>query len=191
MTRPYVSIVSGLPRSGTSMMMRMLEAGGIPALVDNIRKADEDNPLGYYEFEPVKQTKKDASWLRDAVGKVVKMVHVLLLDLPLDREYRVVFMRREMAEVLKSQDVMLERHGKKKSEDLKPDDLTRIFLAQVAKVQDHLKNNSCFRVIEVKYNDVMSNPLPQVEAINRFFDGTLDVQAMARVVDPSLYRQRT
>ena len=81
-----IVIVSGLPRSGTSMMMRMLDAGGLPALTDNIRTADEDNPRGYYEFEPVKKTKEDASWLERAPGKVVKMVYRLLYDLPADRE---------------------------------------------------------------------------------------------------------
>ena len=98
-----VNIVSGLPRSGTSMMMKMLEAGGIEPLIDHIRKADIDNPKGYYEFERVKQIKEDQEWLDDAVGKVVKMVSMLLLDLPPGYNYKIVFTRREMKEILASQ----------------------------------------------------------------------------------------
>src|SRR5262245_57703089 len=108
----FITIVSGLPRSGTSLMMRMLEAGGMPVLVDNIRAADEDNPAGYYEFEPVKQTSADNAWVKLAVGKAVKVVYRLLYDLPAGFRYRVLFMQRDMAEVLASQRKMLERAGK-------------------------------------------------------------------------------
>ena len=104
-----IIIVSGLPRSGTSMMMRMLEAGGIPPLIDNLRRPNEDNPGGYYEFEPVKRTKQDPSWLTTAGGKVVKMVYRLLYDLPTGYEYRVIMMRRTLEEVLASQEAMLKR----------------------------------------------------------------------------------
>src|SRR5690242_7444054 len=103
----FLIIVSGLPRSGTSMMMRMLEHGGIPVLTDRVRTADDDNPNGYYEFEAVKQTRKDPSWLAGREGKAVKMVYRLLYDLPADRNYRVLFMRRKLEEVLASQRTML------------------------------------------------------------------------------------
>ena len=107
----FMAIVSGLPRSGTSMMMQMLEAGGMEVLTDGIRQANEDNPRGYYEFERVKQIKEDPGWLEEAQGKVVKMVSMLLFDLPAGYRYRIVFMRREMREILTSQRVMLERLG--------------------------------------------------------------------------------
>ena len=100
-TSQFLTIVSGLPRSGTSMMMRMLDQGGLPAIIDGVRTADDDNPAGYYEFEAVKQTKEDPSWLENSEGKVVKMVYRLLYDLPTDRTYRVVFMRRKMEELKK------------------------------------------------------------------------------------------
>ncbi|HFD38992.1 MAG TPA: sulfotransferase family protein, partial [Anaerolineae bacterium] len=99
MSRP-ITIVSGLPRSGTSMMMKMLEAGGLPVLTDQIRAADEDNPKGYYEFERVKQIEHDQEWLPDAQGKAVKMIAALLKHLPPDYEYKIVFMQRDMQEVL-------------------------------------------------------------------------------------------
>ena len=100
--RDFVTVVSGAPRSGTSMMMRMLAEGGIPALTDGVRKPDSDNPHGYFEFEPVKRTKDDATWLADARGRAVKMVYELLRDLPADRSYRVVLMRRDLGEMVTS-----------------------------------------------------------------------------------------
>lgn len=109
----FITVVSGLPRSGTSMMMQILEAGSMPILTDYIRKSDEDNPQGYYEFEPVKKNKDDPSWVSDGTGKAVKMVYRLLYDLPKDFEYRVIFMRRIIDEVLISQAKMLKRNAKK------------------------------------------------------------------------------
>ena len=185
-----VTIVSGLPRSGTSMMMRMLEAGGIPALTDNIRTADEDNPRGYYEFEPVKQTKKDPSWLSGAPGKVVKMVHLLLKDLPEEGyEYRVVFMRRHLDEVLKSQDVMLERKGKDAT-GLSADKMKAIFEKQIEDVDAYVRERPCFQIIHVSYNDIMQDPKPLVTRLNEFLGGDLNSDAMNAVVEPGLYRQR-
>ncbi|HLB25802.1 MAG TPA: adenylyl-sulfate kinase, partial [Nitrospirota bacterium] len=102
----FVTIVSGLPRTGTSLMMKMLEAGGMPVVTDSIRGADVDNPNGYYEFEKVKEIKKDKAWLMDARGKAFKMVSMLLPDLPREFRYKVVFMEREMSEVLASQKKM-------------------------------------------------------------------------------------
>ena len=97
-----ITIVSGLPRSGTSLMMQMLEAGGMPVLTDGIRDADEDNPRGYYELEAVKRTKDDPAWLHGAPGKVVKMIYLLLYDLPTTYNYRIIFMRRPLSEVVAS-----------------------------------------------------------------------------------------
>ena len=122
-----VIIVSGLPRSGTSMMMQMLEAGGIEILSDGERQADDDNPKGYYELEAVKKTKDDASWVETATGKAVKMISQLMLDLPLDREYRVIFMRRDLQEILASQAKMLARRGGGKSADIDDGQMVKLF----------------------------------------------------------------
>ncbi len=185
----FVTIVSGLPRSGTSMMMKMIEAGGMPALVDNIRKADEDNPKGYFEFEPVKKTKQDPSWLRQASGKVVKMVHLLLLDLPPDYQYRVVFMRRNLDEVIVSQNKMLERQGKSLGK-LGEDRLKRLFTAQINKVDEFLREHDSLRVIHVSYNEALQDASPVVQQVNDFLGGHLDIEAMKQIADPSLYRNR-
>ncbi|MBN2446852.1 MAG: sulfotransferase domain-containing protein [Phycisphaerae bacterium] len=187
--RDFVTIVSGLPRSGTSMMMKMLDAGGIPALTDNLRRADEDNPKGYYEFEPVKQTKKDASWLEQAPGKVVKMVHLLLMDLPEGYQYRVIFMRRRLEEVIASQDVMLERKGKGGA-GLSPERMIEIFQKQIDQVDAWVRARSHFGIIHVNYNDMLGNPRPLVTQVNEFLGGDLNTDEMFKVVDPSLYRQR-
>jgi hypothetical protein len=184
-----ITIVSGLPRSGTSMMMQMIDAGGIPALTDRIRAADEDNPKGYYEFEPVKKTKQDPSWLDQAPGKVVKMVHLLLLDLPTDRSYRIVFMRRHLQEVVASQNVMLTRLGKDQG-DLPAGRIIQVFESQLMKVDQHLQDHRCFSVLHVDYNALIGDPEPSVRAVHAFLGGTLDLNAMLGVVDPSLYRQR-
>ena len=187
--RPYITIVTGLPRSGTSMMMQMIDRGGIEALVDNIRTADEDNPKGYYEFEPVKKTKQDASWVPTAVGKVVKLVHLLLLDLPLDQSYRVVFMRRNLDEVIKSQNIMLDR-GDKGGGELPADKIIAVFKSQLDKVYRYLAEHDNFEMLEVNYNDMLAGPQPIASKINNFLGDSLDEKAMLGVIDPTLYRNR-
>ncbi len=185
----FLTIVSGLPRSGTSMMMQMLDKGGIEALTDNIRVADDDNPKGYYEFEPVKKTKEDASWLADSPGKVVKMVHVLLLDLPDDHEYRVVMMRRHMDEIVKSQNIMLDRN-QKGGGDMDPEIIKKVFTQQLDKVYQWVESHPNFQMLEVWYNEMLKEPGPIVEKIDAFLCGGLDREAMGAVVDPTLYRNR-
>jgi hypothetical protein len=187
--RTFVTIVSGLPRSGTSMMMRTLEAGGLPALVDNIRVADQDNPRGYYEFEPVKQTKRDASWVPTAEGKVVKMVYRLLYDLPLDREYRVVFMRRNLDEVLRSQQKMLAKDNR--VDNIDDAEMSAIYKAELARFDAWLAKQSAIQSLDVKYHEMLADPAPIVRQIDAFLGGDLDRAAMCGVVDPSLYRNRS
>jgi hypothetical protein len=184
-----ITIVSGLPRSGTSMMMRMLEVGGVPALADNIRTADDDNPRGYYEFEPVKKTKEDPSWLNGAGGKVVKMVYRLLYDLPPDRQYWVVFMRRHLSEVVASQDVMLARKGRGGG-DITKEKLIAMFQKQLAEFDEWVKKQPSFRILYVDYNETMRDPRPTVRALNEFLGGNLNTAAMEKVIEPQLYRQR-
>lgn len=187
--RRYITIVSGLPRSGTSMMMSMLAEGGIEPLIDHVRAADDDNPKGYYEFEPVKKTRQDAGWVPQGVGKVVKMVHLILKDMPLDHDYRVVFMCRHLDEVVKSQNVMLTRHGKD-TDTLPEDRMKDIFRGQIKDVQDHMNRHADrFQWIEIDYNEALRDPKTAVENVNDFL-GDLDTEKMLAVVDPSLYRNR-
>jgi hypothetical protein len=184
-----IAVVSGLPRSGTSMMMRMLEAGGIPVLTDHLRTADEDNPEGYYEYEPVKQIEEDQGWLDQAQGHAVKMVSALLEHLPPDYRYKVVFMRREMGEILASQRKMLERLGESRGE-VGDATMARLFAQHLAKVTGWLDTQPNVDVLYVSYNEVLADPIAQATRVSQFFDGKLDVAAMAEVVDPELYRNR-
>lgn len=187
---PFITIVSGLPRSGTSMMMQVIEAGGIPALTDHLRAKDEDNPQGYYEFEPVKKTKEDPSWVPGARGKVVKMVYRLLYDLPDDYEYRVIFMRRNTDEVLTSQKKMLQRSGKQGAA-VSDEKLKELFLAELEKFDRWIATRKNFSILSIDYSDMVASPGTQCKRINEFLGGVLDCDRAAAAVDPSLYRNRS
>jgi hypothetical protein len=189
-TNPIVTIVSGLPRSGTSMMMKMLEAGGLPPLTDNLRTADEDNPKGYYEFERVKQLPKgDVAWLPDAQGKVVKVIAALLPYLPGGYKYRVVFIQRVMSEVLASQRQMLIRRGEDPNKI--PDDvIAKLFEKHLKQVNDWVSQQPNVERLDVNYNEMLKNPQPFIDQIDAFLGNQLDKAKMVAVVDPSLHRQR-
>lgn len=183
-----IIIVSGLPRSGTSMMMRMLEAGGIPPLIDNLRRPNEDNPGGYYEFEPVKRTKQDPSWLTSAGGKVVKMVYRLLYDLPAGYEYRVIMMRRTIEEVLASQEAMLKRDGR--LDHVEDAAMAALFRAELAACDKWLAVQPNFAAIDIDYTTVVTQPAGPVAEIAEFLNLPLDQAAMRGIIDKSLYRNR-
>jgi Sulfotransferase domain len=187
-TAEFLTIVSGLPRSGTSMMMRMLEMGGLPVLTDHVRTPDDDNPNGYYEFEAVKQTKEDGAWLEGSEGKAVKMVYRLLYDLPADRSYRVLFMRRKLEEVLASQKVMLERHGM--ADGVSEDQMSALFRAEIDAFYKWVAGQSHIGLIDVDYNRMQKNPRAEAARVNEFLGGSLNEEAMVAVVDQSLYRNR-
>jgi len=185
-----VVIVSGLPRSGTSMAMKMLEAGGMELVVDNIRAADEDNPKGYYEDERVKDLAEteDATWFGGVRGKVIKVVSSLLNHLPPDNEYKVVFMRRNLHEVLASQAKMLDRRGEASHTD--DEDLLAMYGRHLEKVEFQLRFRSNFDALYVDYANVVSDPMGEARRIADFVGGSLDVARMAGAVDGSLYRNR-
>jgi hypothetical protein len=186
----FVTVVSGLPRSGTSMMMMMVEAGGMSVLTDQVRGPDEDNPKGYYEFEPVKATRSDPSWVQGAAGKAVKIVHILLFELPPTNRYRVILMRRDLAEVLASQAAMLRRGGRSGA-DLSPQRLGEIFEAQLQRVVQWADREENVDLLEVSYADVLRRPLEEAARVNEHLGAALDVDAMAAAVDPKLHRQRS
>jgi broad-specificity NMP kinase len=190
LSNPIITIVSGLPRSGTSMMMKMLEAGGLSPMTDNIRTADEDNPKGYYEFERVKQLPKgDVAWVPEAQGKVVKVIAALLPHLPSGYQYHVIFMQRAMPEVLASQRQMLIRRGE--DPDKIPDDmLAKLFEKHLKQVNEWIGQQPNVQRLDVNYNEMLKNPQPYINQINSFLGGRLDSAKMAQVIDPSLHRQR-
>lgn len=188
MNNQTITIVSGLPRSGTSMMMKMLAAGGLEPLTDNIRAADEDNPKGYFEFERVKQIENDKAWLEEARGRVVKLISALLKHLPPSYNYKVVFMRRAMPEILASQRQMLIRRGE--PADSVPDDkMAAMFNKHVTQVESWLAAQPNIEVLYISYNDVLKDSRGHAERINEFLGGSLEVDEMVSVVDRALYRQ--
>jgi hypothetical protein len=189
MNRDTITVVSGLPRSGTSLMMSMLQSGGMPLLIDGIRTPDKDNPKGYFEFEKVKQIEDDQAWLPEARGRAVKMIAELLRHLPPAYEYKVIFMRRAMEEILASQREMLFRRGEP-TDKVRDEDMARMFEDHLAKVTKWIAQQPHMEVLYVSYNDLLADPRPQTEAINRFLGGQLDVDSMVNAVDPALYRQR-
>ena len=186
----FITIVSGLPRSGTSMMMTMLATGGVPAYTDNIRSADEDNPRGYYEFERVKKLPDgDIDWLPEAKGKAVKVISALLEHLPPEYTYRVLFMQRKMDEILASQKQMLIRSGKP-SDTVSDEQLAEMYAKHLAKVNAWLVDQTNFSVLNLDYNQMLVDPRKYADKVNGFLGGNLDTEAMVGVVDSRLYRQR-
>jgi hypothetical protein len=185
---PFLTVVSGIPRSGTSLMMRMLELGGMPVLIDEVRGADIDNPRGYYEYEAVKALKHGASWVAQSGGKAVKMVYLLVYDLPPVIEYRVLFMHRNLDEVLASQQVMLKRLGK--TSTIADEKMGALFRNHLVKFAAWVKERPNIRVLDVNYNEMVADPAPTAAKIDRFLGGGLNTEAMAGAVEPNLYRNR-
>lgn len=188
--RPIV-VVSGLPRSGTSMMMRMLEAGGVMPVQDGVRAADDSNPKGYFEFEPVKGLDKDGdlSWLPAARGKAVKVISFLLTWLPETHNYAVIFMHRHADEIIASQQAMLTA----REEAVAEGDAARsreLFRDHLAQVERFMASRACFRVLPVQYHEVMAAPEAAAAQVAAFLGQPLDTAAMARSVEGQLYRHR-
>jgi hypothetical protein len=186
-----IIVVSGLPRSGTSMMMRMLEAGGLTLLVDGIRQPDEANPLGYYELEPAKDlaTARNKAWLHEGRGKVVKIVSPLLRHLPDSHNYHVIFMQRDLAEIVASQNKMLAAAGE--ATDVVPEErLLSAYRDHLWKARYLLGHRACFDLLEVSYREALEQPVEQARRIERFLGRRLAVDRMADAVDERLYRNR-
>ncbi len=184
-----IIVVSGLPRSGTSMMMKMLAEGGLPIVTDSIRSADEDNPNGYFEFEPVKALSDgDQVWLKDAAGKAVKVVSALLEHLPPQRHYRILFMERDLKEILASQQKMLSR----RQEQSKTGDaeMEAQFRQHLAAIKYWLARQPNMDVLFVDYNRMMADPAAYCQQIADFIRLPLDLVKMRSVPNQRLYRNR-
>jgi len=185
-----ITIVSGLPRSGTSLMMQMLVAGGMTPLADGERQADTDNPRGYLEWERIKQLPNDPACITEGEGKVVKVISRLLLSLPTGHEYRVIFMQRPLAEVLASQDQMLRRRGTYK-EGSNSAAIATAFEKHLKEIYAWLDSKPNLRVLLAPYHDVLQKPAEVSHKLSEFLGIPLNVGAMVQQVDLSLYRNRT
>jgi hypothetical protein len=185
-----ITIVSGLPRSGTSLMMQMLAAGGMPVLSDGERKPDPDNPRGYLEWERIKQLPKDPTCIAEAEGKVVKVISLLLLSLPEGHEYRVVFMERPLAEVLASQDVMMQHRGTAKP-GADNSVIAGAFEKNLRAVNAWLDSKSYVKTLRLPYHEVLRDAAEVSHKVARFLDADLNIEGMTRAVDGTLYRNRS
>ncbi|MFP8881395.1 MAG: sulfotransferase [Myxococcota bacterium] len=186
-----IVIVSGLPRSGTSMLMRMLDRGGVEIMTDSGRAADIDNPNGYFEYERVKDLEKetDKSYVREGRGKVLKVISFLIKDLPDDNDYRVIFMRRDLDEVITSQNKMIDRLG---TQDTTADReaMKEAYRNDIVRTRLLCRNRPNFELIEVHYKQTIEDPTATASQLNAFLGGRLDEAAMREGVDPSLYRNK-
>ena len=184
-----ITVVTGLPRSGTSMMMQMLAAGSFPLLTDEIRKADENNPKGYFEWEKAKKMMTDVSWLDQAAGKAVKIIAPLLTFLPPKYDYKIIFMQREMDEVLRSQQIML---GKKAQveKNAYPMALAEAFKKQLQQAEAWISRSPNVEVLHIDYADAIENAEEVAENVSAFLGESLDIEAMIASVDKNLYRNK-
>lgn len=184
-----IFIVSGLPRSGTSMMMQLLEAGGLPVFTDNLRHADENNKKGYYEHEAVKIIHKNNGWMKEAAGKTVKVVSHLLQNLPMRYKYKIVFMERDINEVITSQSKMLQNLGKL-PQQATHFNLEQSYIDTNERVKQWLEDKPNIEVLYIDYNKTLEQPENTIEQLNLFFNRNLNTEKMIQVIDKSLYRTK-
>jgi hypothetical protein len=185
-----IIIVTGLPRSGTSMMMAMLEAGGIPLLTDGERVANGDNPKGYFEFERVKNlVDGDVDWISSARGKAVKVISYLLMKLPSTFNYRVIFIHRKIDEILASQRKMLINRGED-PDKISEDEMKAVLIKHLELVNVWIKDQPNIERIDVDYNRLLENPNDDLGKVLQFLDREIDSNNMEQIIDPQLYRQR-
>lgn len=180
-----IVIVSGLPRSGTSMIMQMLEAGGLPVLTDGRRVPDENNPKGYYEFETIKQLVDDQSWIAQAVGKAVKIIAQFLPFLPEGFNYKIFFVHRPLEEVLKSQNRMLISYNKPLGK-LPAGKIIAFFQKTILQATDWANSSANVQMLHLNYPEILSHPLASAGLVKTFLDADLDVAKMAGVINQSL-----
>lgn len=182
-----IIVVSGLPRSGTSLMMQMLESGGIKIATDGLRAADADNPRGYYEYEAVKTIKQNSSWLPAIRGMACKMISQLLYDLPPTERYRIIFMERNIDEVMSSQETMLQRRN---AVSVEREQLKESYALHLERLHEWLRKQPAMAVLRVSYNDLLENPQRESLRVCDFLSGPLEVTRMAQTVIPDLYRNK-
>jgi hypothetical protein len=186
-----IVVVSGLPRSGTSMLMKMLDEGGMQIMTDSERVADIDNPKGYFEYERVKDLEKetDKSYVHEGRGKVLKVISFLIKDLPDDNDYRVIFMRRDLDEVIASQNKMIQRLGTDDSTAAE-EAMKEAYRNDIVRTRLLCKNRPNFELIEISYKNTVEDSEATARSVNAFVGGHLDEAAMRAAVDGSLYRNR-
>ncbi|MGH8547109.1 MAG: sulfotransferase domain-containing protein [Methylococcales bacterium] len=185
-----IIVVSGLPRSGTSMLMNMLASGGLALVTDQVRESDLDNPKGYFEDERIKNLENDLdkSWLRNSRGRTIKVISHLLKELPHENYYKVILLRRNLEEIVASQNKMLDRRGE--PNPVSDEKAIEAYRNHLIDTKVFLRRAPNFELLELQYMKIIRDSLESARKVNEFLGGFLDVDAMASVVDPTLYRNR-
>lgn len=184
-----ITIVSGVPRSGTSLMMQMLIAGGMTPLADGARAADISNPRGYFEWEKAKSLPREPGLIAEAEGKVVKIISTLLPSLPNTFPYKIIFMERSLAEVMASQAVMIQKLGTPGA-SLSSEGMVRALKSHVNQVKATVGLRPEMSLCWIDHHQVITYPDTAAASLRQFLGVPLDLQAMASQVELSLYRQR-
>ncbi|MBZ5506092.1 MAG: sulfotransferase [Acidobacteriia bacterium] len=183
-----IIIVTGLPRSGTSLVMQMLVAGGVPVMADGLRKPDTDNPNGYFELQAVKEIRRSSLWLDEATGKAIKIIYRLTYYLPPRYRYRVLLVQRNLAEVVASQSAML-RRNRAAASDIPNARLIELFQDELSRFQTWLQQQKNISTLHLWHDRLLSEPLKEAMRMREFI-GRGDVKSMASIIDGTLYRQR-
>ncbi|NRA13169.1 MAG: tetratricopeptide repeat protein [Crocinitomicaceae bacterium] len=181
---PEIIIVSGLPRSGTSMMMQMLDGAELPILTDGLRKKDSNNPKGYFEYEKVKSLHKSNDWLAEGEGKVIKVIVQLIKYLPKEFRYKIILMTRSIDEILESQRIMIGKRTPPKLE------IKRSFEKEINSVEKWSRLEPGVELIKIAYRDTINHPQDQAEKVAEFLNRDLDIEKMVDAVDSTLYHNR-
>ncbi|MHB2154977.1 sulfotransferase domain-containing protein [Calditrichota bacterium GD2] len=183
-----IIVVSGLPRSGTSLMMQILQAAGVPLLVDNVRQSDVNNPRGYFEYQAVKNLKNDNQWLKYAKGKAVKIISHLLYHLPAEFQYKVIFMNRNLDEIIASQNRMLKNVGK--VSEIDDDTLKRHYAAHLFDISRWLTHQKNVQVRQINFHHLFEKPQTELAILSDFLNIAFNTEQIQQVIQPELYRTK-
>ncbi len=180
-------IVSGLERSGTSMMMQILQAGRLPTAFDNMRKADENNLQGYFELEGGKIINKlmDKTFPMEKYrGRFIKITAFGLTFLP-KRSYKILYMERNLEEVMNSMEKMAKITDENRGETKES------FKKLNEKVKKDIQSREDVDVLFVNYNGILTSPEENIQKICDFLIlPNSCLTEMIGAIDKRLYRQR-
>jgi len=184
-----IIVVTGLPRSGTSLMMQILQSMGIKLFIDKHRAPDQSNPKGYFEHELVKTIERNNFWIKDAKGKAIKIVSPLLMYLPVNINYKIIFMNRLLDEIIQSQERMLSERGKENN-TINSEVLKQIFIKDLNLSRKWIAKQSQSKYLEISHSKLLENPKPELEKIKTFLDIPIDLRSTIKVIDKKLYQAK-
>lgn len=187
MDKNDIIVVTGLPRSGTSLVMQILQSMGIDLFTDNKRSPDQSNPRGYFEHELVKTIEYDTSWIKKVEGKAIKIVSPLLVYLPNNYNYKIIFMDRVLDEIVQSQEKMLLVNGVPNPQ-IEPEVIKQIFIKDLKQAWSWIRELSHSESLEISHSKLLKKPESELEKVNGFLNIKVDLENTLKVIDKKLYR---